>query len=76
MRTTLAIDDDVLAAVKGLAQHQHRSIGEVLSDLARQALRPESAPLKVRNGITLLPIQPGALPVTPELIRKIDEETP
>ena len=39
MRTTLSIDDDVLYAVKSLARRQGRSLGEVLSDLARQALQ-------------------------------------
>ncbi|MHB1593421.1 MAG: ribbon-helix-helix domain-containing protein [Streptosporangiaceae bacterium] len=36
-RTTLSIDDDVLSAVKERARRQRRGIGEVLSDLARQA---------------------------------------
>lgn len=38
MRTTVAIDDDVLAAVRERARREGRSIGEVLSDLARQSL--------------------------------------
>jgi hypothetical protein len=38
MRTTLTVADDVLLAVKERARRQKRSIGEVLSDLARQAL--------------------------------------
>ena len=38
MRTTLAIDDDILLAVKERARREHRTAGEVLSDLARQAL--------------------------------------
>jgi hypothetical protein len=38
VRTTLAIDDDVLIAVKERARHEGRSAGAVLSDLARQAL--------------------------------------
>ncbi len=38
MRTTLSVDDDVLFAVKERARRERRSIGEVLSDLARQAL--------------------------------------
>lgn len=38
MRTTLQIDDDVLAAAKVLAENQKRPIGNVISDLARQAL--------------------------------------
>jgi hypothetical protein len=38
MRTTLDIEDDVLAAVKDLARRQQRTAGEVLSSLARHAL--------------------------------------
>ena len=38
MRTTLAVDDDVLLAVKEKAKRERRTMGEVLSDLARQAL--------------------------------------
>lgn len=39
MRTTLDIADDVLLAVKERARRERRSAGEVLSDLARQALQ-------------------------------------
>jgi hypothetical protein len=38
MRTTLDIEDDVLAAVKDLARLQQRTAGEVISSLARSAL--------------------------------------
>lgn len=38
MRTTLAIDDDVLLAVKERARRENRTVGQVLSDLARRAL--------------------------------------
>lgn len=38
MRTTLNLDDDVLLAVKERARRERRTVGEVLSDLARQAL--------------------------------------
>jgi hypothetical protein len=38
MRTTLDIDDDVLAASKELARLKNTTAGKVLSDLARQAL--------------------------------------
>ena len=43
MRTTLDIDDDVLAAVSDLARRQQRTAGEVLSTLARQALTGAAA---------------------------------
>jgi hypothetical protein len=38
MRTALSLDDDVLLAVKERARRENRTAGEVLSDLARQAL--------------------------------------
>lgn len=38
MRTTVAIDDDVLLAVKERARRENRSVGQVLSDLARRGL--------------------------------------
>lgn len=39
MRTTLSIEDDVLYAAKSLARREGRSLGEVISDLARSALQ-------------------------------------
>lgn len=39
MRTTLSIEDDVLYAAKSLARREGRSLGEVISDLARRALQ-------------------------------------
>ena len=38
MRTTMSLDDDVLLAVRERARREKRTAGEVLSDLARQAL--------------------------------------
>ena len=37
MRTTLQLDDDVLDAARVLARQRRRSVGNVISDLARQA---------------------------------------
>ena len=50
MRTTLTIDDDVLAAAKALSEQERRTIGEVLSDLARKALRDRLIRLTRRCG--------------------------
>ena len=70
MRTTLSIDDDVLAAVKTMASLQRKSIGEVISTLTRQALRPSKPRGNTRNGVPLLPARAGgrrvgARPVLP-----------
>lgn len=75
MRTTLAIDDDVLAAARAIAEHRGRSLGEILSELARRSLLPEQA-VVVRNGITLFPMRPDAKPVTLELVQRLNEELP
>lgn len=77
MRTTLAIDDDVLAAARHLAERQQKSIGEVISTLARQGLhRGTSKARAVRNGVPLLPLRRGATPVTLELVNQLRDELP
>ena len=76
MRTTLAIDDDVLAAARGLAAQQHKSVGAIISSLARQALRPVESEGGMRNGIPLLPVRSGTSPVTAELIKELHADFP
>jgi hypothetical protein len=75
MRTTLAMDDDVLAAAKGLAARQRISVGAAISALARQTLQQSSrtGPVDVRDGIPLLPLRPDATPVTLELVNQLRE---
>ncbi len=75
MRTTLAIDDDVLAAAKAIADQEHRSVGAVLSDLARRALR-RPKPSAMRNGIPLLPRRGGKAVVTIETVNALRDELP
>lgn len=74
VRTTLAIDDDVLAAAREMAATENRSVGEVISTLARNALRPIPSAVATRNGIPLLPVRPGTPRVTSELVRRLQEE--
>jgi hypothetical protein len=76
MRTTLAIDDDVLAAAKGLASVHRKSVGEIISALARQALQPQSASFTTRNGVPLLQAKAAAAPVTLELVKKLRDDLP
>ncbi|HTR11811.1 MAG TPA: DUF6364 family protein [Roseiarcus sp.] len=75
MRTTLTIDDDVLTAAKAIAEQQHRSVGEVVSELARRALRSPKAPA-TRNGVPLLPRENGAPVVTLETVNALRDELP
>lgn len=76
MRTTLSIDDDVLLAVKERAVREKRTAGEVLSDLARQALTgPVTASrdtAEARHGFRPLPHR--GRPVTNSVIDELLEE--
>tara|TARA_R110002167_G_scaffold192397_1_gene394880 strand:- start:50 stop:298 length:249 start_codon:yes stop_codon:yes gene_type:complete len=80
MRTTLDIDDDVLALAKELAAKERRTAGSILSSLARQGYHakrtPEDAALpaiRKRNGIRMLPRRQE--PVTLAHVQKLlDEE--
>jgi hypothetical protein len=88
MRTTLAIDEDVLAAAKHLAARDGRTLGEVITALARRGLAPaareargpaEPSPkglpqTRRRNGIPLLPAARAT--VTPELVNALRDELP
>jgi hypothetical protein len=76
MRTTLAIDDDVLAAAKEIAATEQKSVGEVISALARTAMRPQTSNRKTRNGVPLLPMRPGAARVTSKMVHQLQEELP
>jgi hypothetical protein len=76
MRTTIAIDDDVLAAARGLALAHRKSIGEVISALARQALQPQAISHVTRNGVPLLQMKSGTMPVTLEMVNKLRDELP
>lgn len=62
MRTTLDIDDDVLAAAKERARREHRTAGEVVSELLRQALTaaPAPAPAVVREAPAVYGLRPFA----------------
>ena len=74
MRTTLSIDEDVLVAAKAMARQQDRSLGEVISDLARKSLRPPQSSAS-RNGIPLLPVKPGSPPATLDIVNALRDET-
>jgi len=78
VRTTLDIADDVLLAVKERARRERRSAGEVISDLARQALQARVHSDSIADGDSFYGFRP--LPrrggtVSNDLIdRLLDEE--
>lgn len=73
MRTTLSLDEDILDAARSLSEAEGRSLGEVISDLARRGLapRPETSE---ENGFPVFSVSPGARPITLDMVRKALEE--
>jgi len=77
MRTTLDIADDVLQAAKERAQRERRTLGEIISELARRALttppepKGESAPKAIYG---LRPFAPRGAIVTNELIDRLRDD--
>lgn len=74
MRTTLSIDDDVLEAARAIAAQTKRSLGAVVSELARKGLRPR--PAASRGGLPVFEVSEKARPFTPETVRRgLDDES-
>ena len=72
MRTTLDIDDDVVAAARELAASERRSLGAVISELARRGLTP--ARVEADGGLPVIRVPPGTPAITPEIVRRgLDE---
>lgn len=59
MRTTLQLADDVYEAALTLARASSRSLGEVLSDLARRGLRPVEAAQGAPDDLPIVRMEPG-----------------
>jgi hypothetical protein len=73
VRTTLDIDDDVVAAARELAASGRRSLGAVISELARRGLTP--ARVETDDGLPVIRVPPGTPPITPETVRRaLDED--
>jgi hypothetical protein len=73
MRTTLTIDDDVVAAARELAALERRSIGPVISELARRGLMP--AQVLVDDSLPVIRLLVGSPPITPDTVKRaLDDE--
>lgn len=69
MRTTLNIDDDVLAVARDLAERNGTSLGSAISEPARRGF-VDMNNLEFDDCIPLLPVAPDARPVTNEDVRE------
>ena len=73
MRTTVDLDEDILRTAKAIARNNEQSLGRVISDLARQGLKPPTPKYKTRNGVPLLTPKPGAQMITSEHVKELLE---
>jgi hypothetical protein len=75
MRTSLEIDDDVIAAAKHVARLKEQGIGKTISELARRGLIADSSPtVAIEAGVPFWIHKPAAIPVTNELVRSLADE--
>jgi hypothetical protein len=75
VETTLDIAGDVLAAVKAIARQQGKTVGAVLTELARAALLDRGL-MTARSGVPLLKIQRPKAVVTLKIVNKLRDEAP
>jgi hypothetical protein len=68
VRTTLNIDDDVVAAARELAADGRSSLGAVISELARRGLTP--AQVESCDGLPVIRVPPGTPAITPGMVRR------
>jgi hypothetical protein len=73
VRTTLDIDDDLVQVAKQLARQRGLTMGQVISELAREALEPKSRST-VRNGVPLFTPKPGARKPHLALVNRLRDE--
>ncbi len=77
MRTTLDIDEDILAAARERARRERKSMGALLSELARRGMSLPEGSYSVQEsegpyGLRPFPSREGI--VTNELINKLRED--
>jgi hypothetical protein len=72
MRTTLTIEDDVIAAAKALAEARGVSVGKAVSELARRGLQAAPQHAQV-NGFAVFDAPADAPMFGPEAIRAAED---
>ena len=74
VRTTIAIDRDVLDVARSLAAARRTSVGRALTDLARRGLE-RSDRVVHEEGFPVVAVSAAAAPITSEMVAAVlDEE--
>ena len=73
MRTTLSIDDDVLAELKRYSRARRIPLGRAVTHLVKRALYTEQ-PTKVVNGFVVFDLPPDSPVVTSSQVKSLESE--
>ncbi|MGI8627322.1 MAG: antitoxin [Geodermatophilaceae bacterium] len=73
MRTTLDLDDKVLAAARALARDTKVTLGEAISELARRGLRSARVPLH-RDAFPIFAVPEQAPPLTLDQVNEYRDD--
>ena len=75
MRTTVTIDDDVLAVARALAAQRSTSLGSALSELARRGFT-STKPVRQDEDDTVFPVPADAKAITSEDVHRVLDDWP
>ena len=73
MRTTIALDDDILEVATHQAKLRGTSLGKTISDLVRRGLAA-STPVQEKGGLMVFQLPADSPKVTTEDVRRIEAE--
>jgi hypothetical protein len=76
MRTTLTIDDELIAAARSLARANSITLGEAVSELIRRGLSASSEENQsvLDSGFPVFTVKSGAHPITLEDIKRAEDD--
>jgi Arc/MetJ family transcription regulator len=73
MRTTLSLDDDILALATQRAKLRGVSLGKTVSDLVRRGLSAPT-PAQEKEGLVVFQLPADSPPITTEAVRRLVAE--
>lgn len=76
MRTTLTIDDDLLAAAQSLARHRGTTLSAAVCELIRRGLKPQQVYAQApeeEDGFPRFQVAEDARPITLEDVRRLED---
>ena len=73
MRTTIHLDDDIIAEVRDYAEQRKIGVGKAVSDLVRRSLTMPH-PTKIVNGLVVFDLPTDSPRVTSNHVKELENE--